>query len=599
MVNKILKALCLIALVGCTRTICPVQPTEVSYVKITAEGCENSKTSMSGNTLTWTEGDEIGMFIGDLHSNVPLYNSTSSLSVFSGGVPIIGVKRESVGWYAYYPYTEEISGTVVSASLPPSQSAPFDKSANYMVADVVSAKYDESDMPTIPLSFNTQLFSIVKISVSNSEASYQNEKLKSVELVSTEGKRLAGAFSFDITDPLSSLTWQTTTPTISAVSSDFSQDTQLGLSSIHTVYLFVRPDNYKGLQIRVRTDCHVFSVSTIEAVNLERGNVTTLPDIDVASQGQVGTLKKIACWGDSFTHGQYAYPPILQTLLGNNWCVFDGGISGDRTIEIAARQGGIRSYINGNFVFPSSGSATISGIYLEDTELTVEKTAFRNNRWGASTRLLNPCIVSGIECTVTNSSVTRTLSGDSKSVASGAEITTYGARYCRDADVSVIYMGENGGYNSDYDLLIKQHWAMIDFTTTKRYIVLAFHNRRFEDVEGGYLDKFNKAFGSDAATYCPAAYDGKNHVIDLRWAVVNRGAELLVKTGVYSSKDDLTESDKSRLADGLWPYPFWTSTKDCHPNTAGETAISYLIHDKMVKLGYLEDSYILDDVTDL
>jgi len=596
--KKLFYLIFLLLLAGCARTIGPNQPAADIELRVSAVS-ECTKTSISGNTLNWTSGDRLGLCIGDFQSNIMLENSNSSPNEFSGGCPRLGISPVTTNWCAYYPYSPNTSGTVVNASLPASQAAPFDKTANYMVTDVVLAQYDESNMPTVPLSFNTQLFAIVKITVINSSASYQDEKIKSIELISAEGKRMAGNFSFDVTNPVTTLEWGDAMPIMPKVSSDFSDETSLGLSENHTVFLFVRPDTYNGIQICIRTDEHFVTVNTSESISIERGKVTTLPSIDFATKGSLQNIKKIACWGDSFTHGIYAYPPILQSILGNNWCVYDGGESGHRTTEIAGRQGGIKLYTKGGFTFPSSGSTSIDGIYLENSELTVDPMPFRPERWSAGVRLLNPCLIDGTECTVTYSSVTRTAAGEKKSIAPNSEITTYGARFCRDADVTVIYMGANGGYNNDYNLLIKQHWAMIDFTTTKKYIVLGFHSRSGTEVEGGYLDMFNKAFGKEAASFCPDAYDGKNHVIDLRGAVVKRGAELLVKTGVYASKDELTESDKARLASGFWPYPFQTSKGDAHPNTAGETAISYLIHDKMVKLGYLTDSFILDDVTDL
>lgn len=307
----------------------------------------------------------------------------------------------------------------------------------------------------------------------------------------------------------------------------------------------------------------------------------------------------IACWGDSFTHyhTSTAYPLILQELLGNTWEVYDGGYSGDYSNEIAARQGAIVTRVKktNGFWFPTAKSAvTITSIYTDDKVLDPETSyVFRPARWDNTNtdihdeHTVNPCTINGVECVVHSTSVTRTSPGEEVFVEDGTEIRTYGANYCRHADVIVMYLGTNGGwqhYSKNYDLLIKQHKAMIDYADNNgRYIVLASHISHGFTFHGGddatYLKKFHEAF-TDA--------EGRDHVIELRSAVNSRAEEFLVSTGVYGSKSEISESDREYIAKGDWPLSFFYSASDEHPSHPGSTAMAMLIVEKMKELGYLE-----------
>ena len=91
-----------------------------------------------------------------------------------------------------------------------------------------------------------------------------------------------------------------------------------------------------------------------------------------------------------------------------------------------------------------------------------------------------------------------------------------------------------------------------------------------------------------------------NHYLNLNKEIRDRYIELLVQTGVYASadafnKDNSTNANNDRTyvnTNGNIPYSFY-SEDGFHPRPVGYKVIAMLIHDKMVKLGYLQDSYIL------
>jgi len=295
--------------------------------------------------------------------------------------------------------------------------------------------------------------------------------------------------------------------------------------------------------------------------------------------------KLIACWGDSFTHyGSVAYPSQLNKQLGSTWTVYDGGIAGDKSNEIAARQGAIKTIIRneGGVDIPATTTNVSITTICTDDKILDPGTTFNPSRWTYDTRGLNNCIVGGVECKLAYNSLIRASAGNPVHIKDSTEIITYGAAHCKDADVIIIYMGTNGGWEvgkKNYNLLIAQHQAMIDFTTQKKYIILTSHVSNGFAFSGGtdpiYLQKMHNAFG--------------DHVIYLRSEINARAEELLVKTGVYASKSEISDIDRQYIANGEWPLSFFCSESDEHPNRYGSTAMAILIKEKMIELGYLDD----------
>ena len=321
-----------------------------------------------------------------------------------------------------------------------------------------------------------------------------------------------------------------------------------------------------------------------------------------------GPKKRIVCWGDSFTNyyvtPAIAYPEYLQPLLGSSWDVFDAGISSQRTHEIAARQGALKTYVScasSGITIPGSKSQSvaISGVTIDKSDsIWTSDTGqpFRGGFWVNSGRNrggLNPCVINGVECNITAASssatiyVSRVEDGSDVAVSNGDQIHPYGETHYSDADVFIIYMGSNGGWfksQNNYDLLVKQHKAMVDFAKNKKYIILALHStstrwypENFDHA--AYYSKMHAAF-TDA---------GGDHVIQLKEEVNARAEELLVRTGVYQSADQISDLDRQYIAEGRWPHSFmYNSPTDEHPSKYGAHAIAILVKEKMKELGYLD-----------
>ena len=273
--------------------------------------------------------------------------------------------------------------------------------------------------------------------------------------------------------------------------------------------------------------------------------------------------------------------------------MYDGGHGGDRTVEIMLRQGCVRGRFEKeyelNFGTTSSG---LGKVYLETTEATSGYEGYLNNYdryYHDDFRLFNPCSIAGISCNVGRDYVTPLT--DCTNVP-GDWFSSYGSKLSPNVDVNVYYIGRNGGYANTQQLVL-QNQAMVDYGS-KQYIVLGFHEpasrlKTARNVDETYVSRMESAFG--------------NHFLNLNKEIRLRAAELTYLVGVYDKIYgyylDEGADDRAFVSKGDIPKSFYLSDL-FHPNQEyGCKAFAILIHDKMVKLGYLDDKYILSTGSDL
>lgn len=84
--------------------------------------------------------------------------------------------------------------------------------------------------------------------------------------------------------------------------------------------------------------------------------------------------KNVYCWGDSLTMGyggnNVSYPSVLQSLLGNEYKVFNMGVGGESGDTIACRQGGMVAYLESDTTFTKNiatdfNAKTIYGVQIK------------------------------------------------------------------------------------------------------------------------------------------------------------------------------------------------------------------------------------------
>lgn len=590
-------------LAGCSRSLeQPALMKKGDFFKWSTRACaETTKTSLDGTTLSWVTGDKIGIFIGDIQENKLFVNTVGNN--FDGTFIYEGVSAPSINYYAYYPfiYTREPSSTI-TATLPSEQTAPFDPTANFMVADVESAKYDEADMPSVNFQFNNQLMSIVKLTITDTSGEYAAQQLLSASIEATGGETLAGKFSFDITSPASAPTFSVIPEEVSSsVLSTYPTESRpvLGAGS-HSIYFLVNPVTVTALKVIIKTTDNVFVAKTTIDTVFEKGKVISLPTIDLKNIAPQRRIRKLVLWGDSITNT--GYRNYVQAQLGSDWEVIRGGIGGDSPLGIAGRQGGIPLCLNNGFVIPASNTESVAVGPPYSTKNTADEAAYislgvvsAQRYYGDPGGLLNPCTIKfndgvkdvEIEGTLTDNGngwdFTRTTSGEEVTVPAKATLLTYGAKAYKDADVIVIYMGANGGYKTD-NVLASFYQQMIDYTVSKKAIVVGFHMGYIHFPAGSektywtedFRDIFRASFG--------------DNFLDLKTEGVTNASKLLVETGAYTPGQAFTDADADALANGYWPQSFASTNNysDVHFNGYGSKAMAILVRQKMKDLGYLD-----------
>lgn len=259
---------------------------------------EDTKTTISGKTISWSTGDYIGVYANGFQDNAQF--SFSSGNTFKGLFEVTDRKGSDVEFYSYYPYCES-DGTVVSSTLQTNQTAPFDARCNFMVADKFIADYDEDNMPPITFNFANQLFAIVRLSFTNSVGEYAGEKLSKVVL-QAPGAVIAGAFTFDASQG------RACNPVFSGTSYDkvtvsypAAQQPEMSVGETRQVYAIVKAGTFDKILMTVYTTNYSITKESSSSVTFERNVISNLPALDFGKM-----LKSLSASIDDL--GEYDYP---------------------------------------------------------------------------------------------------------------------------------------------------------------------------------------------------------------------------------------------------------------------------------------------------
>lgn len=585
-------------------------------------GVLETRTAISGKEITFSGGESMTLVCEGINA-AKVSNDGISLDRFEGEFNAVGQNKPGASFYAIYPYVGVGQNGNETGWLPMAQRAPFDGTVNFMCSDKVTADYNEQAMPELSMSMN-QLMGIIKVTFTNSSASYQDDVVK--DIVLTSSSQLIGAFSvkFDAQGkPVPSFGGDAAP--CRRVMASYPAGEVLGLNKTHEVHLIVNPAEIKDAEITIVTDRHEFSRKASGSFTARQGDLTYMDPMDVATAftAQEAQVKTLVVWGDSYTNRGYDtthtdrcnYAYHLQQMLGSGWKIYNGGCSGDVTNTIAARQGGIDMHIGENeFTVPADCTpVAVGGVYSNRNYFFTEDTYTQISRYG----LINPCEIvvedaSGNEIariegnithkgTTTNKTAdfatdvkfTRTTPGEAITVPAKSKLVTFAAKNLRNPDLMVVYMGQNGGFKS-LDILYNQYRAMIDYAFPEgpeNYIVLGFHNHETVqkwNVDNAYWDFFGGArgFGVNEAEDRPVS-----RFVNLYSELTGENyKDYLVISGAAASAEDVCAEDVDYVSRGMVPYSYWIRphTGDIHPNEYGAKAFATLVYRKMVELGYVD-----------
>ena len=564
----------------------------------------NTKTELTGSAIRFGSDESINVVCEGFNKILVGNKDSKNPNIFQGEYRLTGKIGSDCDWYALYPESLDLSETgIITGTLPSEQTAPFDPSANMMYSDIIVADYDEENMPSISLSMN-QMMGLIRISFINDNADYADDILQSVQLRSSVP--LCGDFSLDIHSGDLSFEGYT----YKYVTSLYSSEEALGVDTQHWVTLFVNPVKITGAKLVIRTDKHTFTYTSTKKFTPVAGSLTLLPLMnleDFVVEGPTTLKKRVVCWGDSSTSANYAekttYCKYLQLLLGSEWEVLNGGKSGDRTYEIAARQGALPIVTGSAFTIPAgTKTITIDGFLRTHSVLGVPGYYPIRSFGGA---FVNPCKLVGTKgeevlCTLASyreisgtdttyfATLRRVTAGDPIEIAEHTPIETYAARELRDVDLTILLIGAAGQFGSDnekklmdytrWDNLADQCWEMINFTAhSDSYIVLGHYALTMEWDSKGYSAYMGPMFGDRYLNLRLPVVESRESII--KW---------LLYSGLYADESEIPQEEVDRSLLGHWPRPLQHTYTDRHPNEYGTKVMAKIVYDRMKELGYLD-----------
>ena len=583
----------------------PVQAPPVTgekiTVRITAQVPE-TKTTLSDNgsrsSFAFEIGDNVGFYAENTINNEPLTCENRESGSFSGQFYVSGEKaehRDAVNYYAYYPYTESGGDdpSCLTGTLPSIQCAPFDGNADFIIATPLVDVFDVDPFPSLAFTFENHLFSIVKLSITNSstDEGLAGEEVLSIGLRSPGGV-LSGEFTFSAEDPTADAVFTTDVDlTSNKVLVEFPNGSRpvLGCGETHSVYAVVPSGTYPagGLELIVNTTNYTFTVPTSNDVSLSRDVVTVLPAVDLSSGIVIQTqrVKTMVMWGASSVSN--ALMEQVQSLVGSNWDVIRSGVAGDSAHQVASRQGGLPMYTQSTaFTLPASSEeyVDIDGIYYYYNGVHGQAT----HEWTfkkSYTPALNPLIIEGIECEISYDAdraqrrIRRLADGDPVEIPARSEVSTYGSRAYADADLIVVYMGLNGRYYTDDATLIDLHDKLLAHLTNPdaEMIVLGFYPSPY-DFPAYWTQEYSDAF---------TAYYGR-YFLDLRTDGGGLNAiPLMKKINQIEDESEISERDWTYINRGDWPFSWFEGENNVHANSFGTKVEAILLRRRMAELGLL------------
>ena len=271
----------------------------------------------------------------------------------------------------------------------------------------------------------------------------------------------------------------------------------------------------------------------------------------------------IVCWGDSLT-ALAGWTSRLATLTGRT--VHNAGTGGENARTIMARQGADVMIVN-NITIPADTTAVQIATYSNPI-----KTAFGHN----ATPLLqggahvNPVNIGGVEGTLkwTGAShsdtsgtwtFTRSKAGDAVTIDRPTAIVTMADRKWNDPHLMIIFMGQNGGYNSNAEL-VQMHRLMMAHAKAKHTVVLGLSTGT-ADSRGAYETAMREAFG--------------RYFISLR--------EYLSAYGLADAGLTPTDADTAAMEKGQVPPQLLAD--GVHYTSACKTVIGNMLYKKCCELG--------------
>lgn len=334
---------------------------------------------------------------------------------------------------------------------------------------------------------------------------------------------------------------------------------------------------------------------TEDVISTMAANEATM--IESVDDSNIGSpSKRIISWGDSITYGMgskegtiivdgdsvdisdWAYTDALSHFTGMD--VYNLGVCGETSYEIALRQGGLAMYVDKAVTVRAGRRSKINIVDAYGNKVELQNF---NGYASYNDEPENLVYIDNApyQLTCNNGnwyiSFYDTETTGSVKIKKNSQVVTQAAHDIADtsSDVLVMQMGSNGGWD-DYDMLISQYKAMIANSGTQCYIIIGDTDNPDESIEGDYYSSSSDVGLND--TYWEAALREAfgEHFINMRTYMLENAMDI---AGL-----EPTEEDEYNLANSMMPESI--KSDYTHMNAYGYYVIGAGVYEKGSELGY-------------
>ena len=295
--------------------------------------------------------------------------------------------------------------------------------------------------------------------------------------------------------------------------------------------------------------------------------------------------KFVDCLGDSLTMGATRfgwYETTMQELLGDAYAVRNWGVGGETSASIMVRQGSDCVKFQTDWILNADGSATIvadtenNNLFIKtqsyDTKVNLLLQGAENDL-EQKERVVNPCYINGIECTMSYIQdsaygkgkwyIKRNSLGD-RNITIPANTPVYfnTGKEMGKSEITIIWMGANDGTYSDWQTLVDKQVMAANKVFNKKFVVIGLHKIGKTNGEA-YESLMRKAFG--------------NKFFNIR--------EYMCTNMIYDAGITPTEDDLSKMAAGDCPTSLLYD--GTHLKPASNVALGKMLYSICVGLGYV------------
>lgn len=310
--------------------------------------------------------------------------------------------------------------------------------------------------------------------------------------------------------------------------------------------------------------------------------------------------RSITCWGDSMMQGAgcneaYIYsdngiedisyfttPSALQYFTSIN--TYNFGVGGENSFQISLRAGGIPIYTDRDIYITDHSLAYVK--FVDENEETIDMDDYSGYGYEDNT-YPDTVYINDVLCCVE-----RADEGLYISICSDADCDSVTemyinawtrvipkAAYDHRNDILILEMGSNGGWENDYDELIKQYQNIIDNSYYADYIIVGDTDNPGEsaDIYQDVYDNNGNYAGLHATLWEQALYDAfEEHFLNTRLYLMENA---LSDCGLTPTENDIIDIQTGNLPEQI-------RADFTHFNSYGYYSKAKAIYLKGIELGY-------------